>query len=100
MKLTSDIKSPWLIHMKGWLFALLGCLAAGMLLSQVPTLRTAALLSVTVWACCRFYYYLFYVLERYLGRERRFAGVFDALGYLLRGDRRSGPTEYTEDQKT
>jgi len=39
---------------------------------------------------CRFYYYLFYVPERYLGRERRFSGVFDALRYLLTSHKRAG----------
>ena len=83
MKLMSDIKSPWLIHAKGALFVVLGVLSATLLFAQVPTLRTAALLGVTVWAFCRFYYYLFYVLERYLGREKRFAGVVDAMRFLL-----------------
>ncbi len=84
MKLMNDLRSPWLIHAKGVLFVLLGVLSAGLLLAQLPTLRTAALLGVTVWAFCRFYYYLFYVLERYLGREQRFAGVFDAVRFLFR----------------
>jgi hypothetical protein len=83
MKFSSDIKSPWLIHTKGALFVVLGVGAATLLFVEVPTLRTAALLVATVWAFCRFYYYLFYVLERYLGREKRFSGVFDALRYLL-----------------
>lgn len=92
MKLFSDIKSPWLIHIKGALFIVLGTLSGGLVFVQVPTFETAALLGVTVWAFCRFYYYLFYVLERYLGREARFAGIIDALGYLLcrRGRTRPG----------
>lgn len=84
MKLNRDLTSPTLIHLKGGLFAVLGVASSGLLLAQSPTLQTAALLAATVWAFCRFYYYLFYVLERYLGREQRFAGVMDALRYLLR----------------
>ncbi len=87
MKILSDIKSPWLIHLKGALFVLLGVLAASLLIAQLPTLKTVALLCVAVWAFCRFYYYLFYVLDRYLGREKRFAGVFDAIHYLLTNSR-------------
>ncbi len=83
MNLFRDLKSPWLIHAKGVLFVVLGLLSATTLLIQVPTLQTFALLCITVWAFCRFYYYLFYVLERYLGRERRFSGVVDALRHLL-----------------
>lgn len=88
MKLNSDLKSPWLIHMKGALFAVLGLSAAALLFLEVPTMKTVALLIATIWAFCRFYYYLFYVLEGYLGREERFAGVFDALRYLLWGRRK------------
>jgi hypothetical protein len=88
MKITSDIESPWLIHLKGALFLVLGLGAGTMLLVLSPTFRTATLLAITIWAFCRFYYYLFYVLDRYLGREKRFAGVFDALGYLIRESRR------------
>ena len=89
MKLSSDLKRPWLIHTKAVLFVVLGLGAATLLLLEVPTVRNAALLLITIWAFCRFYYYLFYVLERYLGREARFAGVFDALRYLLSSSRRN-----------
>jgi hypothetical protein len=84
MKLSGDLTSPRLIHAKGVLFVVLGVLSAGLLIAELPTLKTAALLVLTVWAFCRFYYYLFYVLDRYLGREKKFAGVIDALRYLLR----------------
>ncbi len=83
MKLSEDLKQPWLIHLKGVLFLMMGLGAAALLLYEAPTLRVGALLVVTVWAFCRFYYYLFYVLDRYLGREKRFAGILDALQYLL-----------------
>jgi len=88
MKLTGDLKSPWLIHAKGFLFLVIGLVAAVLLLVQMPTLRTAVLLGTAVWAFCRFYYYLFYVLERYLGREEPFAGVFDAIRFLIGGAKR------------
>jgi len=88
MKLLGDLKSPRLIHAKGGLFAVLGLLSGGLLLAQAPTLAVAALLLVTVWAWCRFYYYLFHVLEHYLGRGQRFAGVIDALKFLTARRRR------------
>lgn len=83
MKLSRDLESAWAIHLKGALFVFLGLLSGGLLIFQAPTLRTVILLGLAVWSFCRFYYYLFYVLERYLGREKRFAGVLDAIGYLV-----------------
>jgi hypothetical protein len=82
MKLSGDLENPWLIHAKGALFVVIGLTAAGLLFLEIPSLKTALLLTATIWAFCRFYYYLFYVLERNLGREKRFAGAFDALRYL------------------
>ncbi len=83
MKLSDDLKNPWMIHTKGILFVILGITAGTLLFIEIPTLKTAALLTVSIWAFCRFYYYLFYVLENYLGREKKFSGVFDALRYLI-----------------
>ena len=85
MKLTGDIQSKRLLHFKGILFALLGLIAGGLILMESPHLRTAGLLAIAIWAFCRFYYFLFYVLEHYAGRERKYVGVLDALGYLLKG---------------
>jgi hypothetical protein len=90
VKLTADLKSPALIHLKGALFVVIGLLSAFLLVLQVPTVRTAALLALCVWAFCRFYYYLFHVLERYLGR-RRFTGVLGALRFLAARPRRGPP---------
>lgn len=84
MKLSRDLTTPWLIHAKGAMFVVIGLLSAGLLIAELPTLKTAALLALTVWAFCRFYYYLFYVLEKYLGREQRYVGIIDALKYLVR----------------
>jgi len=87
VKLGDDLKKPWLIHLKGFLFVVIGLAAAGLLLGYNPSWSTAVLLALAIWGFCRFYYYLFYVLERYLGREQRFAGIFDALLFLLSGRR-------------
>lgn len=88
MRLFADIRSKRLLHAKGFLFLLVGLLAGAALLLQSPTLQTLFLLLITIWAFCRFYYYLFYVLENYIGREQKYAGVWDALKFILRGNRR------------
>ena len=41
-----------------------------------------------VWAACRFYYFLFYVLERDVGIEGRYSGLIDLCQRLWRGRRR------------
>ena len=83
MDLNRDLTSPAALISKGWLFLLLGLVAAGLLLADDFSLRRLALLAIAVWAFCRFYYFLFYVLEHYAGRERHYAGVLDALKWAL-----------------
>ena len=87
MKLTDDLQSRRALHFKGVLFAVLGLMASALLLLESPHLHTAVLLGIAVWSFCRFYYFLFYVLEAYAGRGRKYAGLLDALGYLLKGKR-------------
>ncbi len=84
MKLTDDLKSPRLIHAKGFLFLFLGLFGATGILLESPHLRTVVLLATVVWSFCRFYYYLFYVLERYLGKKTPYAGILDALRFILK----------------
>jgi hypothetical protein len=88
LHLFGDLKSPVLLHLKGWLFFVLGVVAASLLLYQSLDLRTAALLAICVWAFCRWYYFLFYVIERYAGGER-YAGLFDYLKRTALMKRRS-----------
>jgi hypothetical protein len=84
MKLTDDLKSPHLIHAKGFLFFLLGLIGVFGILVESPHLRTVVLLGVTIWAFCRFYYYLFYVLERYLGKTTPYTGLLDAIRFIFK----------------
>ena len=45
-----------------------------LLLLDHPTLKTAALLCLTIWSFCRLYYFAFYVIERYVDSSYRFSG--------------------------
>lgn len=47
MKLSRDLTHPSAIHAKGLLFVGLGLVSATLILIQLPTLKTAALLGVT-----------------------------------------------------
>lgn len=88
MKLNRDLESPLALRCKGGLFLLLGLGAAALLLAEFFSYRRLLLLGIAIWAFCRCYYFLFYVLERYAGRQRPYAGLLDALGWALRGRER------------
>ena len=82
MRLTDDLKGRKAIFAKGWLFLILGIFASGLLLLLHPEVLTLGLLAVTVWAFCRWYYFAFYVIERYVDPSFRFAGLSSLLRYL------------------
>jgi hypothetical protein len=75
--------SGW-IKFKGFLFLLLAVASAALLLLEHPDWKTAALLTLCVWACCRTYYFAFYVVERYVDPQFRFSGLGSVVVYLLR----------------
>jgi hypothetical protein len=84
----ADLTNPKLIYLKGFLFLLAGLLASCLLILEHPTLKVAALLAVAVWCFARFYYFMFYVIERYVDPGYRFDGIGSFVRYLI-GRKRS-----------
>lgn len=87
----TDITSPRLLYFKGGLFLLTGLLSAALLLAERPTLKVALLL--TVWCCCRAYYFAFYVIEHYVDPGYRFAGLWDFACYVCRRSGNRSPSK-------
>ena len=54
-----------MIYLKGFLFLCGGLLAAGTLLLENRTWKTAVLLLLAIWCFARLYYFMFYVIEHY-----------------------------------
>jgi len=74
-----DLTSKTWIVIKGVLFAVIALAAAALILGALPSVRTGLLLALLVWSSCRFYYFLFYVLERYVDPTLRYSGLLDLL---------------------
>ena len=79
-----DLTNPIALKIKGGLFAVIGLIASGLLIANQPNIKTVLLLGLAIWAWCRFYYFLFYVLEHYAGQNRPYAGILDALKSVFR----------------
>ena len=84
-----DLTSKRWIIAKGFMFLAIAFLAAGLVLQESPSLRTVMLLMLLAWASGRFYYFLFYVLEKYVDPSQRYAGILALLRTIL-GARRKG----------
>ena len=82
-----DLGSRTWIVAKGMLFAAIALTTAASILLEKPSVTRAVLLALLVWASCRFYYFLFHVLERYVDPTLRYAGVVALLATLRRRQR-------------
>jgi hypothetical protein len=80
----TNLSSPRLIIIKGFLFLILGCMAVSLIIAEYQTLKLALLLTIAVWSFCRFYYFAFYVIEHYIDSRYKFTGLGSLLMYLVR----------------
>ena len=79
----SDIRSPWLLYSKAGLFVVIGVMASALLLVEHPSFKVAFLLALAIWSFARAYYFAFYVIEHYVDRSYRFAGLWSFAMYLI-----------------
>ncbi|HET8947203.1 MAG TPA: hypothetical protein VFQ07_09490 [Candidatus Polarisedimenticolia bacterium] len=86
----ADLTSRSLIVAKGIAFLALTAGTSLLLFLERPSWRVAFLLVVLVWSACRFYYFLFYVLQHYVDPRLRYAGLLALLGQIRRS-RAGGP---------
>jgi hypothetical protein len=80
----ADLKNRRVIIFKGLLFLMLGIFAGTWLIASIFSFRNLFLLGVTIWAFCRAYYFVFYVLEHYVDGRYKYRGLFDAAKHLWR----------------
>jgi hypothetical protein len=82
--LLGDLQDSRLMYLKAVLFLVAGVAAGVGILLEHPNLQTGFLLAVCIWAFCRLYYFMFYVIEKYVDKTYRFAGLWSFLVYLWR----------------
>jgi hypothetical protein len=87
-----DLKKTILIYLKGFLLAAIVLYSAFLLFSMCPAWQTGFLIVLISWASARAYYFMFYVIEKYVDSRYRFSGVLSFIQYLLsrkKGDSKS-----------
>jgi hypothetical protein len=78
-----DLTSSFWIKFKGILFLFVGIATAILIFLDNPKWQTAMLLAIAIWSFCRFYYFAFYVIEKYVDPGYKFSGLFSFVKYLL-----------------
>ncbi|QDT94796.1 hypothetical protein [Gimesia aquarii] len=79
----SDLKSKKLIYLKGFLFFVILIFSVGLIIYQTRSWQITILLLLAVWASARLYYFMFYVIEKYVDRDYQFASIYSFLLYLF-----------------
>jgi hypothetical protein len=79
-----DLTDPFWIKLKGIMFLVVGVLAAALLILEHPTWKVGVLLAITIWCFCRFYYFAFYVIEKYVDSSYKFSGLWSFACYLFK----------------
>ena len=77
-----DITHPRVLYLKAGLFVLGGTLAGALILQEMPSVKIALLLALTVWCFARAYYFAFYVVQHYVDPGYRFAGLWSFVRYV------------------
>ena len=79
----TDLQNPRWIYAKGWLFLAMLLISIVAVVMETRSWRIALLLLVIAWSSARFYYFMFYVIEKYVDADYRFAGITSFLRYWL-----------------
>ena len=82
-----DLSPTW-IKVKAILFLLLGIASGTLLVLETRSWTVALYLAIAIWCCCRFYYFAFYVIEKYVDPGYKFSGLWSFAGYLMQKRRK------------
>ena len=78
-----ELRSAKLIYLKGILFLCASALASTALVIEHPNARTILLLAIAIWCFARFYYFAFYVIEKYADGRYRFTGMISIVRWTI-----------------
>mgnify|MGYP006971869759 CR=1 FL=1 len=80
----ADLTNPKWIYLKGCLFLLILITSVTLILVEGFSWRRALLIGLVAWSAARLYYFMFYVIEKYVDPDFKFAGIGAFVVYLIR----------------
>ncbi len=75
--------SKWM-YLKGCLFLGILIVSTALILIYSFSWRVLILLCLVIWSAARVYYFMFYVIEKYVDRTFRFSGILSFIAYVMR----------------
>ena len=82
-----DLKNPRMMYLKAVLFLGIGVISLSLIYLYTFDLKILMLSVLSIWSFSRLYYFLFYVIEKYIDPSFRFDGLVSVARYLCRSRR-------------
>ncbi|MGB0373218.1 MAG: hypothetical protein ACPGN3_17955 [Opitutales bacterium] len=83
MKLSDDLSAKW-IYAKGAFFLIILIMSSVILMIEESKPLRFVTICTLVWSSARLYYFMFYVIEKYVDSAYRFSGVMSFIQYLMK----------------
>jgi hypothetical protein len=81
MKIAQELKSTTLIYLKAFLFFFILLISFIAIILETQDIYITILLLLIIWSSARLYYFMFYVIEKYVDSQYKFSGVWSFLQY-------------------
>jgi len=78
-----DLTDPRWMLVKALGFVAIALVCLVLIFLETASLKVVGLAVLACWASARAYYFCFYVIEKYIDPEFRFAGIASAVRFLL-----------------
>ena len=79
----TDLKSKTSIYLKANLFLVVLLTCSVLIILETRSWKIVLLVMLVIWSSARLYYFMFYVIEKYVDSEYRFSGICSFLRYLI-----------------
>ena len=80
----TDLKDSKLMYLKGFLFLSTLVVSITLILLETFSYKLVLLLCLVVWSAARLYYFMFYVIEKYIDPTFKFSGILSFIKYLMK----------------
>ncbi|MFC1851983.1 hypothetical protein ACFL27_17460 [candidate division CSSED10-310 bacterium] len=78
-----DLTNLKFIYLKAVLLLFILIFSVTLILIECPSWKVSVLLILALWASARIYYFMFYVIEKYVDNTYKFSGIWSFLKYVV-----------------
>ncbi len=82
-KINQELQSISLLYLKALLFLTILLISVLAIIVETHSFYITVLLLLAIWSAARLYYFMFYVIEKYIDPQYKFSGIFSFLKYLF-----------------